>query len=139
MTRYIDPDRDAFRQFAKMDIAGPVQMLNLLRFRARADYEDGREATGVEAYKAYGRESEPIFTRVGGQIIWNGKPQVPLIGPADETWHAGFIAEYPSKDAFIEMVKDPAYQAIVFHRQAAVETSRLYCFEKRETGSGFAA
>lgn len=138
MTRHIDPDREAFRQFAKMEVEGPVHMLNLVKLLDKAAYEDGREASGEEAYAAYGRESEPIMARVGGNIAWRGLPCFPFIGPGDETWDHAFIAEYPSKDAFIEMVKDPDYQAIVYHRQAAVLTSRLYCFSPTKPGTNFA-
>lgn len=135
MTGFVDPDREAFRQFAKMDIEGPVHMLNLLKLRDRAAYADGRELTGAEAYRAYGKASGPFFSKNGGQIVWRGIPRFPLIGPSDETWDMGFVAAYPSKDHFMAMVKDEGYQAIVFHRQAAVDTSRLYCFEAAE-GSG---
>lgn len=135
---YVDPDRDAFRQFAKMAVDGPIHMLNLVKLLDKAAYEDGRDATGAEAYAAYGRESSPIMSGVGGQIAWRGKPQFPLVGPNDETWDIGFLAEYPSKDAFIAMVKDPVYQSIVYHRQAAVLTSRLYCFSPQDAGTNFA-
>lgn len=137
MTSHIDPDRDAFRQFRAMDVTGPVHMLNLIRLRNEAAYEDGRKATGAEAYKAYSVSSAPFFQKVGGEIVWRGKPRFPVIGPADETWDLGFIAAYPSRDAFLAMVKDEGYQAIVFHRQAAVATSRLYCFEASERGGLF--
>ncbi|MEM9839007.1 MAG: DUF1330 domain-containing protein [Pseudomonadota bacterium] len=137
MTTFIDPTREDFKAFAEMQIAGPVHMLNLIKLREKAVYEDGREATGLEAYRAYGASSEPFFKGNGGSIVWRGKPQFPLIGPQDEHWDIGFIAGYPSKDAFIAMVLDPGYQAIVFHRQAAVETSRLTCFEAAEGGGLF--
>ncbi|NNU17673.1 DUF1330 domain-containing protein [Parvularcula sp. ZS-1/3] len=129
MTGFIDPDREAFRQFAKMEIEGPVHMLNLIKLRASAAYADGRKAKGAEAYAAYGEASAPFFQKNGGKIVWRGTPRFPLIGPSDETWDLGFVAGYPSKDHFLAMVKDEGYQAIVFHRQAAVETSRLHCFE----------
>jgi len=50
MQGFVDPDRDRFRAFAGLDLEGPVHMLNLLRLRDRAVYDDGREATGREAY-----------------------------------------------------------------------------------------
>lgn len=112
-------------------------MLNLVKLKTQATYADGRQATGAEAYAAYGRESAPFFHGQGGQIIWRGKPMYPLIGPEHETWDLGFIAAYPSKDAFIGMVKDPGYQAVVYHRQAAVETSRLYAFAATEGPTTF--
>lgn len=137
MPHFIDPDRDSFRQFAEKKIDGPVHMLNLIKLREKAAYQDGREASGAEAYKAYSAASAAFFQKVGGEILWRGVPQFPLIGPSDEVWDLGFIAAYPSKDAFLEMVKDEGYQAVVFHRQAAVETSRLYCFRAIESDGFF--
>lgn len=135
MDAYIDPVREDFSAFAKLSIAGPIHMLNLIRLREKAAYPDGRDATGREAYAAYGRESAPYFEGQGGRIVWRGVPRFALIGPGEETWDIGFVAAYPSKDAFIAMVKDPGYQRAVVHRQAAVLTSRLHCFEARE-GAG---
>ena len=31
---------------------------------------DGSISTGIEAYKRYGKESEPVFKRLGGSILW---------------------------------------------------------------------
>ncbi|MEM7506892.1 MAG: DUF1330 domain-containing protein [Pseudomonadota bacterium] len=122
---HIDPTPEQFMAFKSLPRDAPVAMLNLVRLRAKAAYADGREATGVEAYTTYGRESAAIFQRVGGEIIWRGRPEAMVIGPAEEAWHLAFIARYPTGAAFLEMVTDPAYQAIVHHRQAAVEDSRL--------------
>lgn len=137
MEAFIDPSRDDFKAFAKLEIAAPVHMLNLVKLREQALYEDGRAVSGADAYKAYGKESAPYFEANGGSIVWRGTPRFPLIGPRDEHWDIGFVAAYPSKDAFLAMVLDPGYQAIVFHRQAAVETSRLFCFEATDAGGLF--
>ncbi|MDP3895568.1 MAG: DUF1330 domain-containing protein [Mesorhizobium sp.] len=137
MTGHIDPTRDAFGEFRRLPEEGRVHMLNLVRLRDRAAYPDGRAATGAEAYAAYGRESGPIFRRVGGKIAWSGDFRLMLIGPADERWDICFIAEYPNAAAFVEMVKDADYQKAVIHRQAAVEDSRLIRTRPRETGAGF--
>ncbi|WP_036766897.1 DUF1330 domain-containing protein [Parvularcula oceani] len=138
---HIDPTREAFHALAEKEIEGPVQMLNLLRFRDFAAYAEGQapkeKMTGAEAYAEYARVSAAFFKKVGGHMAWSGKPVAGVIGPGDERWDAGFIAEYPSKDAFIGMVKDEGYQAIVHHRQAAVEDSRLYCFAKKDGGGVF--
>ena len=138
MTTYIDPTTEQFRAMMKDPWDGPLHMLNLIRLNEQAAYEDGREATGAEAYAAYGRESEPVFKRVGGEIVWSGSASLMVIGPGDKQWDLAFIAAYPSASAFGDMVKDPAYQAIVFHRQAAVRDSRLIRFRPRASGSGFA-
>ena len=122
---HVDPTREQFDAFKAMDRDAPVNMLNLVRLRDSAEYPDGTAATGAEAYAAYGRESAPIFKGVGGTIIWRGTPGAALIGPADEVWDIAFIARYPTLGAFLEMVTNPDYQAIVHHRQAGVADSRL--------------
>jgi uncharacterized protein (DUF1330 family) len=133
MTSHIDPTRETFAAFRADDRPGPVHMLNLVRLRARAAYPDGREATGAEAYEAYGRESLPVFSRLGGSIVWRGRFELMLIGPGDERWDLSFIAEYPS----VAMIRDPLYREAVKHRQAAVEDSRLIRLKPGAAGVGF--
>jgi uncharacterized protein (DUF1330 family) len=134
---YIDPERDQFDTFKSLPRDKPVMMVNLLRFREMAVYEDDRKATGAEAYSAYGRESGPVFRRVGGEIIWRGKPEMMLIGPKDKHWDLIFIARYPTAGAFLEMITDPDYRTAVKHRQAAVLDSRLIRTAEVDGGGGF--
>jgi uncharacterized protein (DUF1330 family) len=140
---HVDPERAAFEAFKELPRDHPIEMINLIRYRERADYAAdhplaGNGLSGAEAYKHYGRDSGPVFARVGGTIVWSGEPQGVLIGPADERWDGAFIARYPSAAAFLEMVTDPAYREAVKHRQAAVETSRLIRTRPRDTGRTFA-
>ena len=95
MTGFVDPTKETFAQFRENDRPGPIHMLNLVRFRNEAAYPDGRKATGAEAYAAYGRESFPVLSRLGGRIVWRGKFELMLIGPQCEQWDECFIAEYP--------------------------------------------
>lgn len=133
----IDPLREQFEQFKALPRDQPVMMLNLIRLNAKANYEDGREASGEQAYASYGQESGPIFRKVGGEIIWRGRPESILIGPLEEHWDIAFIARYPTAGAFLAMVTDPDYQAVVYHRQAAVQDSRLIRMGEAEDGEGF--
>lgn len=137
MSGFVDPTKETFAAFRASDRPGPIHMLNLVRFRERAAYPDGREATGAEAYAAYGRESHPVFARLGGRIVWRGHFELMLIGPATEKWDECFIAEYPSVAAFVEMIRDPVYREAVKHRQAAVLDSRLVRMAPAEAGKGF--
>ncbi len=137
MVDYVDPDRKTFGEFAKLPRDQIINMLNLVKLNQTASYEDGTLLTGREAYQSYSRQSLKIFTRVGGKIIWSGNFELMLIGPKDEAWDVCFIAQYPNADAFISMVKDPDYQRIVHHRQAAVKTSRLIRLSDSEAGLGF--
>ena len=137
MADHIDPTREAFAEFRARDREGPIHMLNLVRLRAQAHYPDGRQSTGAEAYAAYGRESKPVFSRLGGRIIWQGTFETVLIGPAEERWDRCFIAEYPSVSAFVEMIRDPVYREAVKHRTAGVEDSRLIRLAPLAPGTGF--
>lgn len=139
MTGYIDPTREGFAAFRAVPRKGPIHMLNLVKLRAVAAYPDGRTATGAEAYDAYGRESAPVFQKLGGRIVWRGTFEHMLIGPSDERWDRCFIAEYPDVDAFAAMIKDPVYREAVKHRQAAVEDSRLIRLGPLDGGGSFSA
>lgn len=137
MSAHIDPTKEVFAAFKANDRPGPIHMLNLVKLREQASYQDGRTASGAEAYAAYGRESRPVFQRLGGRIVWQGNFELMLIGPQAEYWDHCFIAEYPSVEAFVEMIRDPVYRQAVKHRQAAVEDSRLIRTSPMPVGDGF--
>lgn len=139
MPENIDPTRQQFDAFKSLPRDTPIMMLNLIKLRAESVYPDGTVVTGVEAYQAYGRESAAIFNRVGGEIIWRGKPECVVTGPLDEHWDIAFIARYPNAKAFLAMVTDADYQKVVVHRQLAVEDSRLIRMGDAEAGTGFSA
>jgi uncharacterized protein (DUF1330 family) len=142
MTGSIDPLRAQFEAFKALPRDTPIQMLNLIRLREKAAYPEGhpdhgKEISGLDAYRAYGRTSGPIFRRLGGKQVWAGRPDVVVTGPADEKWDLAFIAEYPSAAAFLAMVTDPEYREHVKHRQAAVLDSRLIRLAPLTPGAGF--
>ena len=127
---HVDPERPQFEAFKALPRDTPIHMLNLVRFKDKATYiADHRFAewdmSGADAYAMYGKESAPVFGRVGGRIVWRATMEAMLIGPDGERWDAIFVAEYPNAGAFLEMVTDPVYREAVKHRQAAVRTSRL--------------
>lgn len=128
--QHVDPERAQFEAFKALPRDTKIHMLNLVRFKTTAAYEDGHPLagqglSGAEAYRHYGADSGAVFQRVGGAIVWRAAMEAMLIGPDGERWDAMFIAEYPNSGAFLEMVTDPVYREAVKHRQAAVETSRL--------------
>lgn len=134
---YIDPTKVKFGEFRELPTDHPVQMLNLVKLNDQATYFDGTCTSGIEAYKAYGDHSKPIFVKHGGKIIWSGDFELTLIGPDNEDWDIAFIAQYPTGQAFIDMVRDPEYQKIVHHRQAAVKTSRLIRMKPKMVSGSF--
>ncbi len=130
-------DKERWDAFNTLRSEGPIHMLNLVRFREWAEYEDGARMSGAEAYKNYSRLSAPVFARLGGRIVWRGNPQIMMIGPQEEAWDIAFIAQYPTSDAFVNMIKDPDYRKAMPHRQAAVLDSRLLRLDPKEGGKGF--
>jgi|TARA_R110002124_G_scaffold3749_1_gene23964 uncharacterized protein (DUF1330 family) len=142
MTGCIDPTREAMAAFRDLSADQPIAMINLLRFRETAAYPADHAShaaalTGAEAYAAYGRAAAAPFARSGGSQIWLGRPELTLIGPADEAWDLAFIIRYETAEAFLTMVRDPEYQLAVVHRQAAVADSRLIRCQPRVAGAGF--
>ena len=135
---YINPSREQFDAFKALPRDTPVMMLNLLRLKETAVYDDGETCSGAEAYRRYVVHSGPIFRELGGEIIWRGSQECMLTGPTDKDWEIAFIARYPTAGAFLAMVTNPDYQAIVHHRTVAVEDSRLIRFAPGDSGAGFA-
>jgi uncharacterized protein (DUF1330 family) len=128
---YIDPDRQAWDVFRSLPRDQPIHMLNLIRLRETAAYQEGhpnhgKTLSGLEAYREYGRTIAPHLARLGSRRVWAGSPQVMVTGPSSEAWDLAFIVEYPGSQAFIDMVRDPDYREnVVPHRTAAVADSRL--------------
>jgi uncharacterized protein (DUF1330 family) len=128
---HIEPSTQAIRALRERAIDGPVEMLNLLRFRETADYAASpelaptRPITGKQAYDRYSEHTMPRLAEVGAQVVNLGFGGAALIGPADERWDLVLTVRYPSVDAFLGMTSNPDYLATVGHRTAALEDSRL--------------
>ncbi len=124
MTVSIEPTESQFEQLAGSSDGGPVVMLNLLRFKEQADGIDAG-VSGAEAYARYGAEALRFLERAGGRVLMTLSPRDCVIGPADAEWDLVLAVEYPSRQAFLEMIGDPEYLAIHPHRAAALADSRL--------------
>jgi uncharacterized protein (DUF1330 family) len=62
---------------------------------------------------------------VGGSQFYAGIADMTVIGPESESWDLVAIVEYPNREAFLEMVSKPSYQACVFHRTAGLADTRI--------------
>jgi uncharacterized protein (DUF1330 family) len=124
----IEPSIEQFQQLMAGDDDAPVVMINLLRYADRASYPsdfDASSCSGREAYARYGAVAQETVAAVGGRILWFGNVRALVIGPADEAWDDAVLVEYPSRQAFIDMMNEPRYQAAAPHRSAALADSRL--------------
>ena len=124
----IEPSPEQLTRLLAGSDEGAIVMINLLRFRDRAQYPAGFVAepcSGREAYQRYGMHVLPMLHDVGGKILWSGAAKMVVIGPSDESWDEAVLVQYPSRAAFISMVTSEPYQKIVDHRTAALADSRL--------------
>jgi uncharacterized protein (DUF1330 family) len=101
---------------------GPFVMVNLLKFKPRAEYADGTDGhlSGAEAYARYGEEVRKLVEGLGGRIRYSGAVTGLLLGEVEDLWDVVALAQYPSLAAFREMALSPAMQAIEHHRKAGL-------------------
>jgi uncharacterized protein (DUF1330 family) len=122
----VEPTQVQFERLAASEDSGPVVMVNLLRFKPRADGIDEQDRiTGLEAYGRYGAAVAPFLERAGARVLFGAEPQESVIGPEPGEWDLVLAVEYPSRSAFVAMTSDPEYLAIHGHRAAALADSRL--------------
>jgi len=100
----------------------PFVMVNLLKFKPRAEYADGSDAhlTGAEAYGRYGEAVAKLIEGLGGRVRYSGQVTGLMLGEVEELWDAVALAEYPSLAAFRAMATSPEYRAIEHHRSAGL-------------------
>ncbi|MGA8544568.1 MAG: DUF1330 domain-containing protein [Mycobacterium sp.] len=106
---------------------GPVVMLNLLKFRAKAAYPDGRpsDLTGRQAYDLYGAPMKKVIENGGGRVLFGGAIASLVIGEVDDLWDTCLLVEYPSAAAFAAIVTSPEVAEIGVHRAAGLDGQLL--------------
>lgn len=116
------PHQTQMEGFFEGDTETPIAMLNLLKFKEKAEYEDGRETslTGAEAYAIYGKEVIEHLNNVGGKWIFGAEITRLMLGDIEELWDAVAIATYPSKKAMLKMITSPEYMESHKHRVAGL-------------------
>ena len=123
----ISPNTEQLEAFFQRDAAQPLMMLNVIKFREKAEYpadyratHDDADCSGLEAYLRYGEVATVKVAAAGGRIVCSGPAQQTFIGPPDVDWDIVAVVYYPSRAKFLEMVADPEYQASSVHREAGV-------------------
>jgi len=131
MTAYLNPTWEAGRDLMRRGITGPIIMLNLLRFRAVADYSATPELTpavpisGAQAYDRYMHHTLPLLKESGGALLFAAQGGSFLIGPDTERWDYVLLVHQQSIAAFMAFASRAEYQRGIGHRTAALEDSRL--------------
>ncbi len=121
------PTRERIVELMGDTSAEPIVMLNLLRFRAKAEYPDGRknELTGRQAYNIYGEAMRKVVEREGGRFIFAADIKSLVIGVVDELWDIAALVEYPSSSAFARIASSPEVAEIGVHRAAGLQGQLL--------------
>lgn len=104
-------------EFLANDDAGPVVMLNLLRFKP---------VGGAATYATYleGFGSSGVRERYGLEVVYAGTGLPALIAEGD-AWDMVLLVRYPSRQHFVDMTRDPDYQAFAHLREQALDASVL--------------
>ncbi|MCP4907023.1 MAG: DUF1330 domain-containing protein [bacterium] len=134
------PRPEQLEEFIEKKPEGSLYMLNLLKFRDRAIYEDGRETdlTGEEAYMIYGAAVQKIIEGFGGGLVFGAKTNTQLIGDGDLRWDWVGLMRYPSFESFSKMTRSADYAEIHVHRDAGLDHQILVnCLDVEETMSAF--
>jgi len=116
------PNADQLAGFAEPGGEGPIYMVNLLKYRDKAAYDDGRDTdlTGQQAYGLYSAEVAKLILEVGGELKFGASVERLMLGEVEELWDTVAIAMYPSRAAMLEMMQKPRYQEIAVHRTAGL-------------------
>ena len=125
------PTADGIKALARDTSSTKIAMLNLLKFREKAVYKDGRpdDISGREAYQRYSNAMTKIVEREGGRILFAGRIAGVVIGEIEGVWDVAAIMEYPSRAAFQRIVTLPEVQEISVHREAGLEGQLLIMTE----------
>jgi uncharacterized protein (DUF1330 family) len=112
----VDPRGADLKRYLAEDAGGPVVMLNLLRFRP-----DGGRERYLEYVEHFRRTAAPH----GAQVLYVGDGSTALVAEPGQSWDAVLLVRYPSRQAFSDMVRDPAYAAGTHLRTEALEEAVL--------------
>ena len=117
------PNSEQMEGFTKPGPEGPIYMGNLLKFKEKAVYEDGRqtELSGQAAYALYAKGVSKLIEDVGGKIEFNAQVERLMLGEVEELWDSVAIAMYPSRAAMLEMMMTNGMHEISAHRAAGLK------------------
>lgn len=119
------PTGEQFKGFFEDDHGKSISMVNLLKFKEKADYPQdhewhSKEMSGQEAYAHYAAAVVKIIEGLGGEMLFGGTVARLMLGEVEDLWDQVAIAKYPGRAAMVEMIQSDAYRAIEVHRNAGL-------------------
>ncbi|MEI7886164.1 MAG: hypothetical protein WCJ04_02135 [Actinomycetes bacterium] len=101
---------------------GPVWMVNLMRYRATAQYSDGRDST------LSGREADDVYApieslaAVGAEVVFFGDVETQLLGDLPP-WDRVAVVKYPTRRSFMDMQERKEFKDQHHHKDAGMEAT----------------
>lgn len=132
LPRYGTPNAEMLRDWLALapEQDGPFWALNLMRYRERAEYADGRPST------LSGREADDAYTplgplaAIGAALVFAADV---LAQPAGEPrFERVGIVRYPSRASFLEMQLREDFQELHAHKDAGMEFTIVLSTHPRE-------
>ena len=121
----IYPNKEQIEELLKGPSDQPVVMVNLLKFKERADESEG-DSSGQQAYGRYAEQMRKVVESQGGRFIWAGRVDSKVIGEdGDPEFDVVALVEYPSRQKFLEIVGSQKVSEIGEHRSAGLEMQWL--------------
>ena len=131
----LTPTQKQMEEFLDPGFLGPIHMINLLKFRRRALYEDGGDSdlTGEEAFNIYSRKVNELVRASGGDVTFISKIVRLEIGEAEQLWDRLILASYPSRKFMPDIMCSDRMIEIANHRTAGL-AGQLNIETKNGTG-----
>lgn len=116
------PSESQLKKLASSPDSGEIHLLNLFKFREKAEYADGRETalTGREAYDLYGHPMLKVLEKYGAEVVFYSEITGLILGQVEDLWDSFVIVKYPSRQALIDMTSSQEFKALSVHREAGL-------------------
>lgn len=119
--RYGQIDREYGMKLATTapDDDGPIWMVNLMKYREKADYADGR------ASEISGKDADDLYTpigplkAIGAEPVFFADVDTQFLNDTPK-WDRVAIVKYPSRRSFIEMQSRPDFRELHHHKEAGM-------------------
>lgn len=128
MTAISTPSEAQVAKLLSLPPDSPVAALNLFQFNERAQYQpedpeygtDAADISGQEAYAKYGATAGKAIMDLGGKVVFSTPVDQVMIGGEGIEWDIAAIMYFPTRQAFMDMLSNPEFEANSRHRKAAL-------------------
>jgi hypothetical protein len=126
------PTQAQLEEFMRGPQDQPVVMLNLLKFKNRAD-DSHPGLSGRDAVMQYSTAMKEFVERNGGTFVLAADIDSQLMGEGGEDFEFVALMRYPSRQVFLQLAGDPEIaRTIGKHREAGLESQWLFAMTEVE-------